>query len=231
MAEILPLETVESALNQSEAIEVRVQEAAEELCAVNDALAQEIDARHDLEDRLERSHAALVESRVEERRSRHSALHVAVTGLPNLTLFHDRLGTALAQAERHTRRLAVMFMDLDGFKDVNDMYGHDAGDSVLRMVARRLESAVRAGDTVCRRSGDEFLVLMLEAKDESSVESFVARLRNSLADAFEIGEHALTVSASIGIALYPDDGSSVRDLLKKADAAMYAAKEQKAGPG
>jgi diguanylate cyclase len=107
---------VESALNQSEAIEVKVQEAASELVAVNDALALEIDERHHLEDKLAATNAALSASRAQEARSRNSALHDAVSGLPNLTLFNDRLRTALVQAQRHAWRLAVMFMDLDGFR-------------------------------------------------------------------------------------------------------------------
>jgi diguanylate cyclase (GGDEF)-like protein len=225
-----PLVKVENALNQSEAIEVKVQEAAEELVAVNDALAEEIDERHRLEEQLSRSAVALSESRAEGRKSRHSALHDAVTGLPNLTLFNDRLRNALAQAERHAWRLAVMFIDLDEFKSVNDTHGHDVGDRVLQMVGRRLQAAVRSGDTVSRRSGDEFLFLMLEAKEESSVAAFAVRIVETIAEACEIDRMKLTVKASIGIAIYPEDGRSAEELLKNADVAMYAAKEQKQGP-
>jgi diguanylate cyclase (GGDEF)-like protein len=230
IADGVPLAKVERALNQSEAIEVKVQEAAEELVAVNDALAEEINQRNRLEARLSRSDAALSESRDEERRSRHSALHDAVTGLPNLTLFNDRLRTAVAQAERHAWRLAVMFIDLDEFKSVNDAHGHDVGDRVLQMVGQRLQAVVRSGDTIGRRSGDEFLFLMLEAKDESSVAAFAVRVVESIAEVCEIDGVKLTVKASIGIALYPEDGRSAQELLKNADVAMYAAKQQKQGP-
>jgi diguanylate cyclase len=230
IAEGVPLAKVERALNQSEAIEVRVQEAAEELVAVNDALALEIDERHRLEDQLSESTAALSASRAQERRSRHTSLHDAVTGLPNLTLFNNRLDHGIAQAQRHGWRLAVMFIDLDDFKRVNDVHGHKLGDDVLCMIAQRLQAAVRTGDTVSRRSGDEFLLLMLEAKEESSVAAFAARIMQNIAETCEIRGVTLTVKASIGIALYPDDGRSAQELLMNADAAMYTAKQHKDGP-
>jgi len=230
IADGVPLAKVEHALNQSEAVEVKVQEAAQELVDVNEALSNEIDERRHLEDRLSRSDAALCESQAEGRRSRHIALHDAVTGLPNLTLFDDRLRNALAQAERHSWRLAVMFIDLDEFKSVNDTHGHDVGDRVLRMVGQRLQSLVRSGDTIGRRSGDEFLFLMLEAKEESNVAAFAVRIGHSIAEVCEIDGVKLKVKASVGIALYPEDGRSAQELLKKADVAMYAAKQQKQGP-
>jgi diguanylate cyclase (GGDEF)-like protein len=225
----VPLAKVENALNQSEVVEVNIQEAAAELVAVNDMLAVEIDERRGLEERLSRSHAALTQSRAAERSARHSALHDALTGLPNLTLFNDRLSTALAQAERHAWRLAVMFIDLDGFKAINDAHGHDAGDRVLQRVAQRLEGMVRAGDTVSRRSGDEFLFLMLEAKDQANVAALSVRIAACIAEACDIGGARVTVEACIGVAVYPEDGRSARELLEHADAAMYVAKQAKAG--
>ncbi len=223
----VPLAKVETALDQSEVVEAHIQEAATELVAVNDALADEIDERRHLEELLLQSDAALSQSRTNERRSRHSALHDAVTGLPNLTLFNDRLANALAQAERHAWRLAVIFIDLDDFKAVNDTRGHDAGDQVLRSVAERLHAMVRAGDTVSRRSGDEFLLLMLEAKDRPNVEAFVARLARTVAEPCDVDGGTVRVRASIGFALYPEDGKSAAALLKLADVAMYAAKKDK----
>jgi diguanylate cyclase (GGDEF)-like protein len=227
---VVPLSKVERALDRSEEIEVKVQEAAAELVAVNDALALEIDERHRLEDRLSESTAALSASRTQERKSRHSALHDAITGLPNLTLFNDRLSNGLAQAERHGRRLAVMFVDLDDFKGVNDTNGHARGDEVLALVAQRLKAAVRAGDTVCRRSGDEFLLLILEATDESTIAAFASRIMQKIAESCQFGGASLTVTASIGIALYPGDGLSAEELLKNADTAMYSAKQHRNGP-
>jgi diguanylate cyclase (GGDEF)-like protein len=225
----VPLAKVETALDRSEVIELHIQEAAADLVAVNDALADEIDERRHLQDELSKRDAALSESRADERRSRHSALHDATTGLPNLTLLHDRLSNALAQADRHAWRLAVMFIDLDDFKVVNDTLGHDAGDRVLQVVAQRLQAIVRAGDTVSRRSGDEFLVLMLEAKDGANVAAFAARIADSVAEACEVDGVKVAVRASIGVALYPEDGRSAQALLNHADAAMYGAKQQKTG--
>ena len=230
LADGVPLAKVEHALSQSEAAEVKVQEAAEELVDVNEALSDEIDERHHLEDRLSRSDAALCESQAEGRRSRHSALHDAVTGLPNLTLFDDRLRNALAQAERHSWRLAVMFIDLDEFKRVNDAHGHDVGDRVLHRIGQRLQSVVRSGDTIGRRSGDEFLFLMLEAREEANVAAFAVRIAQRIAEPCGIDGVEHKVKASVGIALYPEDGRSAQELLKKADVAMYAAKQQKQGP-
>ena len=157
---------VERAVSQNEEVEVKVQECADDLAVVNTALTEEIDERRTLERDLSRSKAALSESKAQEKKSRRLALHDAVTGLANLTLFNDRLSHALAQAQRHRWRLAVMFIDLDDFKNVNDTYGHDVGDRVLQVVAQRLRASVRGGDTVSRRGGDEFLFLMLEAGDE-----------------------------------------------------------------
>jgi len=225
----VPLRQIELALSQSEVIEAKVQEAAEELEAVNDALAQEIDERHELEHRLSKSEGALHESRAEGRRARHSALHDAITGLPNLTLFNDRLHGALAQAQRHKWRLAVMFIDLDEFKSINDTHGHDTGDRVLQMVAHRLQDAVREGDTVSRRGGDEFLFIALEAKDESAASTVAARIIACIAETCDIDGVTFTVKASVGIALYPEDGCTAQELLKHADVAMYAAKQQKQG--
>ena len=249
---------VELVLDHSEAVETKVEEAAEELIAVNQALALEVDERHRLEQQLAATTTelaatttelaatttelaaattelaatttALTASRSQERRSRHSALHDAITGLPNLTLFKDRVTHGIAQAERHGWRLAVMFVDLDDFKVINDVHGHNVGDQVLLRVALRLKAAVRTGDTVSRRSGDEFLLLMLEAKDEPNVAAFAARIMHTVAEVCEIGGTPVTVRASIGIALYPEAGRTAKELLDHADAAMYAAKEHKAGP-
>ena len=220
---------VKQALAKSAQVEVKVQESADELETVNEALSEELDTRVDLEHQLARSKTALSESRAQEKKSRHDALHDSVTGLTNLTLFKDRLDNALSQAQRHDWRLAVMFIDLDAFKSINDRYGHDVGDRVLQLVARRLEALVRAGDTVSRRGGDEFLFLMLEAKDEANTVNFAGMLIERIGEACEVDGASLTVSSSIGIAMYPEDGRTAQELLKRADLAMYAAKQQKKG--
>jgi len=225
----LPIDEVEHALGLSEEVEEKVQQCAEDLATVNDALAEGIDERNKLEHELSKSEAALSKSRVQERKSRHLALHDPVTGLSNLTLFNDRLRNGLAQAKRHEWRLAVMFIDLDEFKGINDTHGHDVGDRVLKMVAQRLQTFVRGGDTVSRRGGDEFLFLMLEAKDERNAANLAAKIIDNVAQPCEVDGVPVTVRASIGIALYPEDGRSVQELLKNADMAMYAAKQEKSG--
>jgi diguanylate cyclase (GGDEF)-like protein len=217
------------ALDQSEAVEAAVHEAADELALINDALAEEVDERHHLEGQLADSDVALTHSRAEARRARHDALHDPATGLPNMTLFNDRVSNALAQAQRHTRRLAVLFLDVDEFKRVNDRYGHHIGDGVLGVIAQRLETSLRAGDTVSRRSGDEFLILMLDVNDEADVATFAARITARVAEPCAIDGATLTVTLSVGAALYPEGGRSAADLMKHADAAMYAAKRRKAG--
>ena len=206
-------------------VELKVQQCAEQLDTVNDALSEEIEERKTLDEALSTSNAALLESREQEEKSMHLALHDAVTGLPNLPLFNDRFGQALAQAERQVQRLAVMFIDLDKFKGINDAHGHDIGDGVLKMIAQRLEAIVRAGDTVSRRSGDEFLYLMLDASDENNAVKLAVKLIDHIGQACEVEGVKLTVRPSIGIAFYPEHGQSSQELLKNADLAMYAAKQ------
>jgi diguanylate cyclase (GGDEF)-like protein len=167
----------------------------------------------------------LSDVQVQEKRSRHLALHDVVTGLPNRILFSDRLKNALAQARRHEWRLAVMFIDLDKFKRINDSHGHDAGDKVLQIVSERLHASVRAGDSVGRQGGDEFLYLMLEVKDELDVANAAGKIIENIAQPCEFDGLKLIVRPSIGIALYPQDGRSANVLLKNADSAMYKAKQ------
>ncbi len=215
-------DAIKGALSKSEAVETEIEDAAEELVTVNQALAEEVAERQDLERQLS-------ESRESERVAVHQSLHDEVTGLPNLPLFNDRLRNAIAQAARHGWRLAVMFIDLDDFKVINDTHGHDVGDFVLSTVAQRLKSQVRSGDTVSRRSGDEFLLLMLEAKDSDNAGDFAEKLIARLAEPCEMNQLSLSVRASVGISMYPEDGQSAAELLKCADRAMYAAKRHKKG--
>jgi len=224
-----PRVNVEHALAKSENVEAKVQEAAEDLVAVNDALADEVAERDSLEHRLLQGESALTKSLEAEEVARHRALHDAVTALPNVTLFGDRLEHALEQAQRHSWRLAVLFLDLDGFKLINDTHGHDAGDRVLQAVAARLSASTRGSDSVGRRGGDEFLVLMLEVKDDASAIAFATKLRSQLVEPMLIDGTELTVGVSIGLAVYPEDATTAAALLKCADRAMYAAKKGKLG--
>lgn len=225
-----PTEAVVEAVEKSRDVEEKVHEAAEELVTVNEALAIESDARHVIEEELNRTQEALQVTREHVKRVRHEALHDDVTGLPNAALFRDRLKSALSQARRHSWRIAVMFIDLDGFKQINDTYGHDVGDALLRLVGERLSGFVRGGDTVSRRSGDEFLFLMLEAKDEENARGMAQRIIDVIGQPVLIGGVELAVSASVGLAMFPDDGTTAKMLLKSADLAMYAAKGRSPRP-
>ena len=154
------------------------------------------------------------------------AMHDALTRLPNRAMFSERLGGAIANAERHGRTLAVLFIDLDKFKLINDTLGHEAGDYVLGEAARRLTDCLRAGDCVARLGGDEFVVLLEEVLDPVYVGSVSQKLIDALASAFVIGGKEYRVTASIGVATYPQDGSDPETLLKNADVAMYRAKDK-----
>ena len=154
------------------------------------------------------------------------AMHDPLTRLPNRAMFSERLGGAIAQAERHGRTLAVLFIDLDKFKLINDTLGHEAGDFVLGEAARRLTENLRGGDTVARLGGDEFVVLLEEVVDPVYVGGVCQKLIEALAAPFTIAGEEYRVTASIGVSSYPDDGSDPESLLKNADAAMYRAKEK-----
>jgi diguanylate cyclase (GGDEF)-like protein len=155
---------------------------------------------------------------------RHMAQHDPLTHLPNRALFNDRLQQELARAKRQHGRFAMLFIDLDHFKPVNDNYGHAIGDQILQQVAKRLQSCVRAMDTVGRIGGDEFVVLMPELSDSESVLMLAEKLRQALFHPFLANGQELSVSASIGVAVYPEDGDDALALMKNADDAMYRAK-------
>ena len=164
-----------------------------------------------------------------ERDLRRLAYTDVLTGLPNRALFHDRLEQALITAGRHGSRLAVLFLDLDQFKIINDSLGHHIGDEVLVSVARRLRRCLRAQDTLARLGGDEFAVLLPEGPDDRGLELVTDKLLASLIGHEVIHGHELTVNASIGMAVFPDDGADVERLLRSADAAMYRAKDRGGG--
>jgi diguanylate cyclase (GGDEF)-like protein/PAS domain S-box-containing protein len=155
----------------------------------------------------------------------HSAEHDFLTGLPNRLLLNDRIGQAISLAQRHTHLVAVLFLDLDGFKHINDSLGHSAGDKLLQSVAKRLADCVRAPDTVSRQGGDEFVVLLTEVKQAEDIAIAARRMLRAVEKAHFIDDHELHVTASIGVSLYPDDGLDAETLIKNADTAMYQAKE------
>lgn len=164
-----------------------------------------------------------------EKRIRHMAQHDALTGLPNRVLLYDRISRAITQAQRDRGMMAVLFLDLDDFKDVNDSYGHQVGDRVLRIVSRRLLRCLRAADSIGRLGGDEFVVC-LPALTEADDASLVARkILKALRKPFVLNAYRLHVSGSIGISIYPSDGLGTDNLMRAADLAMYNAKAKGRG--
>jgi diguanylate cyclase len=221
-------------LEESLGHEAQVLEVAADLSGVTETLAQGIaDLRLTVAD-LERTEAALLTAQtalsaahVATRDAEHRALHDAATGLPNRTLFDDRAAHAIAMAERHGWSVAVMFIDLDKFKAINDSYGHPVGDATLGVVATRLASHTRDEDSVCRAGGDEFLYLLVDAGDDAQIARVATRIADCISQPFPSGAHTLRITASIGVAIYPRDGATIAALVAQADADMYRAKAQR----
>jgi diguanylate cyclase (GGDEF)-like protein/PAS domain S-box-containing protein len=159
-----------------------------------------------------------------QQRIQHLAYHDNLTGLPNRGLLQDRLGHAIARAGRSARKVAVLFIDLDNFKNINDTLGHDVGDELLRQVAQRLSGCVRAGDTIARQGGDEFIVLLDNLDDGRGASVVAQKILNSLRAPFALGGTEQHVSGSVGIAVFPDDGGDAQTLMKNADTAMFHGK-------
>jgi diguanylate cyclase (GGDEF)-like protein/PAS domain S-box-containing protein len=156
----------------------------------------------------------------------HMAQHDILTNLPNRTLLQDRLTQAIATASRNDSRIAVLFLDLDGFKHINDSLGHGTGDRLLQSVARRLLAAVRTSDTVCRMGGDEFVILLSEVSHAGDAGVKAGKILSALSAPFEMEQNTLRVTASVGVSTYPEDGQSAELLIRNADLAMYQAKEK-----
>ncbi|QGZ41837.1 PAS domain S-box-containing protein/diguanylate cyclase (GGDEF)-like protein [Pseudoduganella flava] len=200
-------EAAEAVRRARDELEVRVLERTAELAGANAMLQGEI-----------------VERRQAEARVHHMAYHDSLTGLPNRALLADRLERAVLAAQRTGRRLAVMFLDLDRFKTINDSLGHMTGDALLKEVAGRLCRAVRASDTVARLGGDEFVVLAPHIHDNDEGAHVAQKIIDALALPFPLDGHTLHITPSIGICVCPDDGADVDTLMRHADAAMYHAK-------
>ncbi len=167
----------------------------------------------------------ITDRRSAEQRIEYLAYHDVLTGLPNRLLVQDRFEQAMAQAERSNTRVALAYMDLDNFKTINDTLGHAAGDEFLKEVARRLRACVRDSDTISRQGGDEFLLVLRDLPDTEIVSAIVTKILEKLQEPFQLGAQELSSSASIGVAIAPDDGSDFETLRKKADLAMYRSKE------
>jgi len=225
------VDAIQKALQQNEEAEGIVAKAADDLKRVNIKLSKEIAARIGIEFELSEMKTDLATVRDDlrlsqqtEKASRHSALTDKLTGLPNRTSFDLALAHALLQAQRHDWSVAVLFIDVDKFKNINDVYGHDAGDQVLITVANRLTAYVRNEDVVSRWGGDEFVCLLREVKHEADVFRLAVKLVDHVAEAFTLNELTLNIRISIGIAISPQHTESADLLLKYADRAMYVAK-------
>jgi len=154
------------------------------------------------------------------------AYHDSLTGLPNRRLFNDRLDVAIAYAQRNRHKLAMLLLDLDQFKDVNDTLGHSVGDKLLKAVSERLINILRKSDTVARMGGDEFMLMLPEMALGEDAAKVAAKILNAFQDPFVFEGYELRITTSIGIAIYPHDGEDSDTLVKNADIAMYCAKEQ-----
>lgn len=167
----------------------------------------------------------ITERKKYEEKIQQMAFHDSLTGLPNRKLFSDRLGIVLAQAKRNKKKVGIVMLDLDNFKDVNDTLGHDVGDTLLKAVAERLSVILRKSDTVARFGGDEFVLIFPDMEAIEEAIQVVQKIIDRFNKPFLIDTHQLVVTTSIGIAVYPNDGMDEEILMKNADIAMYQAKQ------
>ena len=220
------LPKIETALEKSDDVRGQLREASERLTAVNQALADEVRDRTMVDHQL----AAAME---QEKGARNAALHDKLTDLPNRELFNDRLEHGIAQAKRHGWMIAVMFVDLDEFKSINDTYGHQAGDAVLQAIAMRLKQNAREEDTVSRYGGDEFLYLLTHIREQKDIEMIARKIFTAIQAPCNVSVLDVRVDpcvrASIGISMFPKDGVTAAALIKSADQAMYETKRSKSG--
>lgn len=217
-------------------VQASVLECVNALDQLQLTLSHEFTRRQQLEREVAETQAVLAQARdqlattrAEERHARHLALHDSLTALPNRSSFHERLEQALADPELRRRGLALLYVDLDGFKAVNDEHGHDAGDEMLRIVAARLARSVRDDDMVSRVGDDEFACLLPDVPSREQLSHLACKMFDAVSAPMKIGPLKLTIHARIGIAVCPTDGASAEALLKSADEAMYRAKRQKTG--
>jgi diguanylate cyclase (GGDEF)-like protein len=181
---------------------------------------------NDLRQTMQRLQEEIQRVKASEANFTHLARHDALTNLPNRLLVSDRMEQAIGQARRYGRRAALLFLDLDNFKTINDSLGHDAGDELLKEVARRLQGAVREMDTVSRQGGDEFLIVLTDVADLDAISAVANHVLSAMTQSFSLKGMQIVTSVSIGVALYPEDGDDFAALLKHADLAMYQAKAE-----
>jgi diguanylate cyclase (GGDEF)-like protein len=226
-----PFPTIAEVIGQNEEAEKMVVKAAEDLNHVNAELIRQVDERIDIESELRQTQKDLFEvltdlskSQTNEKDARHLALHDSLTGLPNRLLLEQHLDHGLTQSRRHGWKLALMFIDLDKFKNINDTYGHDVGDKVLITVAKRLQDFVRGEDIVSRWGGDEFICVLLNIKLEEEVIKLAKKMVARISEDFNFDGTIVSISATIGIAICPRDGETADILFKQVDRAMYRSK-------
>lgn len=232
----IPVQTLKSAIVQNEKAETQVAKASSDLEQVNIQLNQEVAERIIIDSELTavktnlaKANDDLSKSLAKEKEIRQLALQDPLTGLPNRVLFEDRLNYGLSQSKRHGWGLAVLFIDLNKFKSINDSYGHDMGDKILLMVAERLQAFVRDEDMVSRWGGDEFVCILFNVRQEADLFRIAEKMVNRIAEVYESEGNVFSVRASIGIATCPKDGETVDVLFKNADRAMYKAKATEKG--
>jgi diguanylate cyclase (GGDEF)-like protein len=233
-----PSRDAEQALAQSEQVKQKIEQCAEELHSLNAALSKEMRERRKSERALAGMQVRLIGAQIdvlearseltrvkdERERARYFAFHDSLTGLSNRNLFSDRLEHALACAKRHRNILAVMCIDVDKFKSINEAHSHYVGDKVLQMAAQRLHASVRAADTVCRKEGDQFLLLLEELADPRTAEPIAKKMIHTISQPLDIEGLHLIVTASIGVAVYPHDGETAETLINNAEGAVSDAK-------
>ncbi|MBD2188469.1 GGDEF domain-containing protein [Pseudanabaena mucicola] len=226
-----PYPTIEEVIAQNEEAEQRVTKAAEDLHQVNTELAKHVAERIDIELELQQTKSELLDiradlskSQVKEKDALHIALHDSLTGLPNRLLLEQHLDHGLTQARRYSWKLAILFIDLDKFKNVNDSYGHDIGDKVLITVAERLQASVRAEDMVCRWGGDEFICVLLNVNYEDDVINLANKMVEQISQECNFDGTVVSITATVGIALCPRDGETAEILFRQVDRAMYKSK-------
>ncbi len=226
-----PYSSIEEAIAQNEEAEQKVAKAVEDLHQVNNALAMQVAERIDIELELKQTkndlfeiRSDLLKSQEREKDALHIALHDSLTGLPNRLLLEQRLDHGLTQARRYGWKLAVLFIDLDKFKNINDSYGHCIGDKLLIAVAERLQTSVRGEDMISRWGGDEFICLLLNVKHEPDVISLANKMVEQISQEYNFDGTIISISATIGIAICPRDGETAEVLFKQVDRAMYRSK-------
>ena len=232
--DVIPPQVMHQALIRNEDAERGVSKAADDLKLVNVTLANEMAERVVIESELASMRTDLAETRYDllhararEKAAQEAALSDALTGLPNRASFEQGLDHGLIQATRHGWRLAVLFIDIDNFKSINDTHGHGLGDQALVTMAARLRSFFRDEDIICRWGGDEFVCLLMEVQQDDTVVRLAKQLYERISEACTFDDVTLVMEVSIGISMFPEDGETADILIRNADTAMYQAKGTK----